>query len=352
MTNKTLTLTAPDDWHLHLRDGDMLQAVLAPSAARFDRALAMPNLQPPITTVAAAGQYRTRILSALPDGAAFRPLIALYLTDNTTAAEVERAAASDFIPAFKLYPAGATTNSGAGVTALEKIFPVLEKICRHELVLCVHGEATDPAVDVFDREQVFIEQTLAPLMERLPDLRIVFEHITTREAVAFVRGSADNLAATITPQHLLLSRNALFQGGLRPHHYCLPVLKRETHRQALLDAATSGEARFFLGTDSAPHSQQAKESACGCAGCYSAPAAIELYAEVFDQAGALARLEAFASLHGAAFYRLAPNQRKITLVRQDWQVPAHYPLPSGERLIPLYAGQTLHWQLSTHGECP
>ncbi|MEO8411424.1 MAG: dihydroorotase [Propionivibrio sp.] len=345
-----ITIIQPDDWHLHLRDGAALAAVLPHSARQFARAIVMPNLRPPVTTVALAAAYRQRIVAALPAGAAFEPLMTLYLTDRTTPDEIRRAADSGFVHAVKLYPAGATTNSDAGVTALEHCAAAFSAMEELGLPLLVHGEATDPAVDIFDRESVFIDRVLIPLLARHPGLRVVLEHITTQSAVEFVAAAGDNVAATITAHHLLYNRNALFVGGLRPHHFCLPVLKRERHRQALVAAATGGSEKFFLGTDSAPHARGAKETACGCAGCYTAHAALELYAEVFDQAGALARLEAFASFNGADFYRLPRNRGQVTLARQAWDVPASYPFAGDEgldKLVPLRAGETLRWQLVT-----
>ncbi|MBI1887710.1 MAG: dihydroorotase [Nitrosomonadales bacterium] len=339
-----LTLTRPDDWHLHLRDGALLQSVLPDSARQFARAIVMPNLRPPITTTEQAQAYRARILAALPAGAAFEPLMTLYLTDNTTAQEIRKARESGVIHAVKLYPAGATTNSAAGVTDIRKTYPALEEMQRCGMPLLVHGEATDPAVDVFDREAVFIERILQPLLRYLPQLRTVFEHITTREAVQFVTGAPDTVAATITAHHLLYNRNALFSGGIRPHYFCLPVLKRETHRAALGAAAASGNPKFFLGTDSAPHAQHTKETACGCAGIYTAHAALELYAEAFEQLGALDRLEGFASFHGADFYRLPRNTGKITLRKESWQAPDS--LAFGEhRLVPLRAGEEVKWRM-------
>ncbi|APR03721.1 dihydroorotase [Thauera chlorobenzoica] len=341
---QSITLIRPDDWHLHVRDDAALAAVVPHTAARFGRALIMPNLKPPVTTTAQALAYRERILAAVP-GAAFEPLMSLYLTDNLAPDEIDRARASGRIVACKLYPAGATTNSDAGVTAVEKIHPVLERMEKLGMVLCVHGEATAAEVDVFDRERVFIERTLSPLVRHFPGLKVVFEHITTAEAAQFVRAAGANVAATVTAHHLLLNRNALFAGGIRPHHYCLPVLKRETHRQALVAAATSGNPRFFLGTDSAPHARSTKENACGCAGCYTAHAGIELYAEVFDAAGALDRLESFASLNGPAFYGLAPNSTTITLQREEWTVPPAYPYLAEDPLVPLRAGERVKWKL-------
>ena len=340
----TLTLTRPDDWHLHLRDGAALAAVLPHTARQFARAIVMPNLKPPVTTVADAAAYLQRILAALPAGMSFEPLMTLYLTDNTTADEVGRAADSGFVKAIKLYPAGATTNSDAGVTAIEKTFPALAEMEKRGLPLLVHGEATDPAIDVFDREAVFIDTVLAPLVQRFPGLKVVMEHITTRDAADFVSAAGPQIAATITAHHLLFNRNAIFQGGVRPHYYCLPILKREVHRQSLLQAATSGNAKFFLGTDSAPHAQGAKEHACGCAGCYTAHAAIELYAMAFEQAGALDQLEAFASFHGADFYGLPRNTGTVTLRRETWTTPTGFPF--GEQvLVPLLAGESLPWRL-------
>ncbi len=344
MTTDCIHLARPDDWHLHLRDGDAMRDALRASARVFGRALVMPNLRPPVTTTAAARSYRERILAALPPEATFEPLMTLYLTDNTTPEEIARARASGFVHAVKYYPAGATTNSDSGVTALDRAYPALAAMEQHDLVLSLHGEVTDPAVDMFDRERVFVERQLARIVRDFPGLRIVLEHITTREAAQFVASANANVAATLTPQHLLWSRNALFAGGLRPHFYCLPILKRETHRQALLRAATSGNARFFLGTDSAPHARATKEHACGCAGCFSAPVAIELYAEAFEAAGALDRLEGFASLHGADFYRLPRPADTITLVREAWTAPASFPFGDDD-VVPLRAGEPLRWRV-------
>ena len=341
-----LTITRPDDWHLHLRDGEALAAVLPHSAHQFARAIVMPNLRPPVTSVALAADYRQRILAALPAGMRFEPLMTLYLTDRSSADEIRRAVDSGFVHAIKLYPAGATTNSDAGVTALEHCAAALTEMEKLGLPLLVHGEVTDPAIDIFDREAVFIETVLIPLLARHPGLRVVLEHITTQSAVDFVVASGANVAATITAHHLLYNRNAIFSGGLRPHYYCLPVLKREHHRQALVAAATGGNNKFFLGTDSAPHARGAKETACGCAGCYTAHAALELYAEVFDRAGALDQLEAFASFNGPDFYRLPRNNGQLTLLKKDWEVPASYPFAGGDTLIPLAAGETLRWQLA------
>ena len=341
-----LTLTCPDDWHLHLRDGALMQSVLPDTARQFARAIVMPNLRPPVTTAAQAQAYRERILAALPAGAKFEPLMTLYLTDNTTAQEIRCARESGIIHAVKLYPAGATTNSDAGVTDIRKAYPALEEMQRCGMPLLVHGEVTEPAVDIFDREAVFIERVLIPLLRDLPQLRVVFEHITTRDAVQFVTDAPDNIAATITAHHLLYNRNALFSGGLRPHYFCLPVLKRETHREALGIAAVSGNPKFFLGTDSAPHAQHTKETACGCAGIYTAHAAIELYAEAFERLGALDKLEGFASFYGADFYRLPRNTGKITLRKEEWQVPDSFAF--GEhRLIPLRAGEFITWKMGS-----
>ena len=342
----TLTLRRPDDWHLHLRDGEALSAVLPFTAARFARGIVMPNLKPPVTTAAQAEAYRNRILQALPPGARFEPLMTLYLTDHTDPAEVDRAKASGHVHGFKLYPAGATTNSDEGVTDIRRIDAVLARMAELGVVLQVHGEVTNPAIDVFDRESRFIDTVLAGLVSRFPTLRVVFEHITTRAAADFVRGSRSGVAATITPQHLLMSRNALFTGGIRPHHYCLPVLKTESDRRALLDVIASGDPRFFLGTDSAPHARNAKEAACGCAGIFSAPAAIELYAEAFDAVGALGRLEGFASEFGADFYDLPRNEERITLIQQSWEVPACYPFGK-EQIVPLRAGERISWRIAS-----
>jgi dihydroorotase len=346
-----LTLTRPDDWHLHLRDGDALTAVVAASARQFARAIVMPNLKPPVTTVAQALAYRDRILSALrpaaqadPLCAGFEPLMTLYLTDRTDPGEIRRARESGVVQAVKLYPAGATTHSEAGVTSMAAVRPVLEVMQEVGLPLLIHGEVTDASVDVFDREAVFIDQVLDPLRRDFPALRVVFEHITTREAAQYVAQAPGDIGATITAHHLLYERNALFKGGIRPHWYCLPILKRETHRQALLAAATSGHPRFFLGTDSAPHAKHLKENACGCAGCYTAPHALELYAAAFESVGRLDRLEAFASHHGPDFYRLPRNTTTITLERREWVVPESLAF-ADERLVPLAAGESLAWKL-------
>ncbi|MGB3270897.1 MAG: dihydroorotase [Rhodanobacter sp.] len=344
MTADRLDICRPDDWHLHLRDGATLASVVGHTARRFGRAIVMPNLKPPVTTVAQAEDYRRRILVSLPPGTDFQPLMTLYLTEATPAQEIERAKASGTVFAVKYYPAGATTNSQDGVRDLERVSHVLEAMQRHDLPLLLHGEVTDPAIDIFDRERVFIERHLQPLRARFPGLRMVLEHITTRDAAEYVAAAPANLAATITAHHLLLNRNALFNGGLNPHHYCLPILKRETHRAALVKAATSGDPRFFLGTDSAPHPRHAKESACGCAGVYSAHAAIELYAEAFDQAGKLDRLEAFASFHGPHFYRLPRNPDRLLLERRPWTAPAEIALGDAT-CVPMRAGNTVAWSL-------
>jgi len=341
---QTLTLTQPDDWHLHLRDGIALAAVLPDTARQFARAIVMPNLKPPVTTTELARMYRERILAALPNKSRFDPLMTLYLTDNTAVQEIERAKASGFVHGVKLYPAGATTHSDAGVTQLSRCHAVFEAMQRLRVPLLVHGEVTDPQVDVFDRERAFIDTQLAPLMVRFPDLRVVLEHITTHDAVKFILDSGPNIAATITAHHLLYNRNAMFAGGMRPHYYCLPVLKRETHREALIEAATSGNPKFFLGTDSAPHAKSAKESACGCAGMYTAHTALELYAEAFEKARALDKLEAFASFYGADFYGLPRNTAKITLEKTTWTVPPELPLGDGV-LVPLRAGEKVGWKI-------
>jgi dihydroorotase len=337
-----LTITRPDDWHVHLRDGEALAAVAPDTARQFARAIVMPNLKPPVVSVEQARAYRERILAALPAGAAFEPLMTLYLTDNTTAAEVRRARDSGIVHGVKYYPAGATTNSDSGVTEVTRVHGALEAMESCGLPLLVHGEVTDPFVDVFDREMVFIEHVLAPLLERFPGLKLVFEHVTTTDAVEFVSSQPASVAATITAHHLLLNRNAMFEGGIRPHHYCLPVIKREEHRQALLRAATGGNPKFFLGTDSAPHARHAKEAACGCAGLYTAHNALEMYAEAFEQADALNRLEAFASFHGADFYGLPRNSGSITLVKRRQPVPEA--LPFGDHtLVPFRAGGECTW---------
>jgi dihydroorotase len=342
--NQQLKITRPDDWHLHLRDGEALKAVLPDTARQFARAIVMPNLRPPVTTTELALAYRERILAALPIGAKFEPLMTLYLTDNTSAEEIKRAKASGMIHGVKLYPAGATTNSDAGVSDLAKCTKALEAMQDAGLPLLVHAEVTDADVDVFDREKVFIERHMISLHKNFPQLKIIFEHITTENAVDFVLNSPKNIAATITAHHLLMNRNDMFKGGISPHHYCLPILKRETHRLALVKAATSGNAKFFLGTDSAPHAKTSKEAACGCAGMYTAHAAIELYAEAFEATNALDKLEAFASFYGADFYGLPRNTQQIILQKTSWTVPNEIPL-GNESLVPLRAGQQVHWKL-------
>jgi len=340
-----LTLTRPDDWHAHFRDGEAMRSVAPATARQFARAIVMPNLKPPVVTVEQAGAYRGRILEAVAGSRDFEPLMTLYLTDDTRPAEIEKAKASGFVKAVKYYPAGATTNSASGVTDIRKCDAVLEAMQAAGMPLLVHGEVTDAEVDIFDREAVFLERVLAPLVKRFPALKVVLEHATTHEAASFVERAGENVAATITPQHLLLNRNALFAGGLQPHHYCLPVLKRETHRRALVKAATSGNPKFFLGTDSAPHSRANKEMPCGHAGVYSAHAALELYAEAFEAAGALDKLEAFASHFGPDFYGLPRNRGKVTLVREAWDVPAE--LAFGDAtVVPLRAGQKLAWRFA------
>ena len=345
-TGTRLTIRRPDDWHLHLRDGAALQAVLPHSAARFARAIVMPNLAPPVTSVGAAAAYRARILAALPAGSAFTPLMTLYLTDTTTPAAIDAACDSGIVFAAKLYPAGATTHSESGVTDIRRIDAVLERMAQRDLPLLVHGEVTDADVDVFEREARFIERVLAPLLARQRSLRVVFEHVTSRAGVDFVLAARAGVAATVTPQHLLLNRNALLAGGLRPHYYCLPVLKTEDDRTAIVAAVASGNSRFFLGTDSAPHARQLKEHSCGCAGIYSAHAAIEIYAEIFENHGMLARLEDFASSFGADFYRLPRNTDTITLVKEDWMPPAHYDF-GNDQLVPLRAAERIRWKLAS-----
>jgi dihydroorotase len=343
-----ITLTRPDDWHVHLRDGAALAGVVRHTAARFARAIVMPNLKPPIVTTEQARAYRERIVAALPRDRSFEPLMTLYLTDNTPSAEIRRAKRSGFIHAIKYYPAGATTHSEYGVTDLRTVYPVLGAMEEHRIPLLVHGEVIDPEVDIFDRECVFIDRVLTPLLRQFTGLKIVFEHITTREAVDFVVTGPRHLAATLTAHHLLLNRNALFEGGIRPHHYCLPVLKRERDQEALLQAATSGDPKFFLGTDSAPHPVEAKETACGCAGIYTAHAAIELYAEAFEQKGKLDKLEGFASFHGAAFYDLPRNTATLSLRRDPWRIPARLPFAEHD-LVPFRAGELCQWKLETLG---
>lgn len=337
---KTLTITRPDDWHTHVRNGAILQTVLPHTATQFSRAIIMPNLKPPVTTVMQALMYREEILKAVPTGANFTPLMTLYLTAATTVEDIKAAAESDAIHAFKLYPAGATTNSDAGVANIATIYPLLAALEKHQLPLLLHGEVTDESCDIFDRERVFIDRHLTTITRDFPSLRVVLEHVTTSEAVQFVVAASDNVAATITPQHLLFNRNAMLVGGIKPHYYCLPILKRESHRQALIKAATSGNAKFFLGTDSAPHLTDLKENACGCAGCYSAFGALELYTEAFEQADALDKLEGFASFYGADFYRLPRNTDTITLEKQTWTIPNAY----GD-ITPLKAGEQLSWKV-------
>ena len=344
---QTLTLLRPDDMHLHLRDGDTLRHVLPHTARQMGRAVIMPNLKPPVISVADALAYRERILASLPAGSRFQPLMTLYLTDHATPALVREAKAAGIV-AFKLYPAGATTNSDSGVTDLFKLLPVLEEIAAQDMRFLVHGEVTDPAIDIFDREAAFIERILLPVLNKVPGLKTVFEHITTAEAARLVCQSGENLAASVTPQHLLLNRNDLLVGGVHPHHYCLPVLKRESHRQALLEAVSGAQAhKFFLGTDSAPHPQHAKENACGCAGMFSAATAIELYAEAFEQIGALGKLEAFASKNGARFYGLPENTDTITLVKQAQTVPNSFPIGNGGQLVPMRAGGSVAWTMQS-----
>ena len=340
-----ITLTQPDDWHLHVRTGELLKTVINHTARQFARAIIMPNLQPPVTNVAQALSYQQEIQQATSSQYNFNPLMVLYLTNSTTVEDVRQAADSSDIHAFKLYPAGATTNSDQGVTDLKAVFPIFAAMEEHNVPLLVHGEVTDADIDIFDRERVFIEQKLSVIHRHFPTLRIVLEHVTTQEAVQFVQQAPDNIAATITPQHLLYNRNAILVGGIKPHYYCLPILKREIHREALVKAATSGSPKFFLGTDSAPHLSHLKENSCGCAGCYSAYAAIELYAEAFDAAEALDKLEGFASFYGADFYQLPRNTQQITLEKTDWQVPDNYPVSGANQLTPLKAGETLHWKL-------
>ncbi|MBD3618233.1 MAG: dihydroorotase [Chromatiales bacterium] len=341
-----ITLTTPDDWHVHLRDGDMLGETVPATARCFHRAIVMPNLVPPIATAEQALAYRQRILDARPAGSDFEPLMTLYLTPHTTPEEIRKAKQAGVV-AVKLYPAGATTHSDAGVKDLSGAYDVLAAMAEEGLLFLIHGESTDPAVDIFDREKVFIEQYLERLVADMPTLKVVLEHITTKDAVEFVSGAGENVAATITPQHLMLNRNDMLVGGIRPHNFCLPVLKRNIHQQALRDVVATGSNRFFLGTDSAPHEKAKKESACGCAGCYSAWSALELYAQVFDEIGALDRLEGFASHHGPDFYGLPRNRGTVTLVREDWQIPEEITLPNGRPIVPFQAGSTVHWKVKT-----
>jgi len=341
---KTLTLTRPDDWHLHVRNGAVLKTVIAHTAKQFARAIIMPNLKPPVTTVLQALVYREEILQAVPDGINFTPLMTLYMTSSTTIEEIKLAAESSYIHAFKLYPAGATTNSDAGVADIKTIYPQLAAMEKYDLPLLIHGEVVDEHCDIFDREREFVDTHLIAITRDFPALRVVLEHVTTSEAVQFVESAGANIAATITPQHLLFNRNAILAGGIRPHFYCLPILKREQHRLALVKAATSGSSKFFLGTDSAPHLTALKENACGCAGCYSAHAALELYAQAFETAGALDKLEGFASFYGADFYRLPRNSETVTLLKSTWKVPENYGT-DGVSITPLLAGEELNWQL-------
>ena len=340
---KVITITQPDDWHLHLRDDALMTSVLPDTARQFARAIIMPNLRLPVTSTEQAQAYRSRILAALPEGMTFEPLMTLYLTDKTTAEEIKKAKDSGFVHAVKLYPAGATTNSEAGVTDIRKTYPALEAMQACGMPLLVHGEVTRSDIDIFDREAVFIERVLQPLLKELPELRVVFEHITTKDAAEFVAEAPGNIAATITAHHLLYNRNVMLAGGIRPHYYCLPVLKREMHREALVCAATSGSAKFFLGTDSAPHAQLTKENACGCAGCYTAHAAMEFYAEAFEAAGALDKLEGFASFYGADYYGLPRNTQQVTLRKESWQVPATVGF-GDHQMVPLRADETIEWK--------
>lgn len=342
--SQEITITRPDDWHLHVRDDEALKTTVPHTAATFGRAIIMPNLKPPVTSVEHAMAYRDRILAARPANSQFQPLMTLYLTDRLSPEEIRKAAAHPDVYAVKYYPAGATTNSDSGVTAIENVYPALEAMSETGLPLLLHGEVTDHHVDIFDREKQFIDTILSPLLTRFPDLRVVLEHITTADAASFVSQASDNIAATLTPQHLMYNRNDMLVGGIRPHLYCLPILKRNTHQSALLDAATSGSPKFFLGTDSAPHASHTKETSCGCAGCYSAYGALSLYAEIFEQAGALDKLEGFASFHGADFYGLPRNQDKIVLRKEPWRVPESYPYLETD-LVPLCAGQTLNWKV-------
>ena len=339
-----ITLTTPDDWHLHFRDGDMLRETVPATARLFKRAIVMPNLVPPVTNADMIVAYRERILAARPQGSDFEPLMTLFLTNNTSAQDIIDAKAAGVVAA-KLYPAGATTNSDAAVKALDALFPIFEVMAQQGMLLLVHGEVTESHIDIFDREKLFIDRYLSRIVEAIPQLKVVFEHITTKEAAEFVTESSANVAATITPQHLLLNRNDLLVGGVRPHNFCLPVLKRNIHQQALQAAVATGSSKFFLGTDSAPHEKHRKESACGCAGCYSAWSALELYAQVFDNLGALDKLEGFASFHGADFYGLPRNTGTVTLVKQEWTVPEEIILPNGNPIVPFFAGQTVNWKV-------
>lgn len=340
-----ITITAPDDWHLHFRDNEMLSETVPATARCFKRAIVMPNLVPPVTTAQMAMDYKARILAARPQQSEFEPLMVLYLTNQTSKQDISEAKAAGVVAA-KLYPAGATTNSDAAVDGIEALYPVFEEMAKQGMLLLIHGEVTQNHVDIFDREKAFIDQYLADIVKNFPELKVVFEHITTADAAAFVEQSSNNVAATITPQHLLLNRNDLLVGGIKPHNYCLPVLKRSTHQQALREAVASGSSKFFLGTDSAPHEKHAKESACGCAGCYSAWSALELYTHVFEELNALDKLEGFASFHGADFYGLPRNTGKVTLVKETWQVPESITLPNGNPIVPFFAGQRVHWKIA------
>ncbi|MDO6618006.1 dihydroorotase [Shewanella sp. 6_MG-2023] len=341
-----LTITTPDDWHLHFRDGDMLAETVPATARLFQRAIVMPNLVPPVTDAAMVSAYRDRILAARPAGSSFEPLMTLFLTNNTSAQDIIDAKAAGVVAA-KLYPAGATTNSDAAVKALDALFPIFEVMAEQGMLLLVHGEVTESHIDIFDREKIFIDRYMARIVEAMPNLKVVFEHITTKDAAEFVASAPNNIAATITPQHLLLNRNDLLVGGVRPHNFCLPVLKRNIHQQALQAAVATGSSKFFLGTDSAPHEKHRKESACGCAGCYSAWSALELYAQVFDDLGALDKLEGFASLHGADFYGLPRNTGTVTLVKEQWVVPEQIILPNQNPIVPFFAGETVNWKVKT-----
>ncbi|MCW8983658.1 MAG: dihydroorotase [Gammaproteobacteria bacterium] len=341
-----ITLTRPDDWHVHFRDGDALGEIVPHHARRFGRAIVMPNLKPPVTHLDGAMAYRQRVVDAIPADCDFTPLMTLYLTQKTTPEDIENAKQSGMIYGVKLYPAGATTNSDAGVTNIFALLPTLQAMASVGLPLLIHAEVTDPAVDVFDREKSFLEQVVKPLLEKLPDLKVVLEHVTTTDMANFVIDAGEHVGATVTPQHLLYNRSDIFKGGINPHLYCLPILKREQHRERLCEIVASGHPRFFLGTDSAPHSQHAKESACGCAGIFSAPCAIEIYAEIFESLGVLEKLEGFASYHGADFYGLPRNESQITLVNKPWIVPESFPMDNENQLIPLKANETLHWQLA------
>ncbi|MFT2109732.1 dihydroorotase [Marinomonas sp. 2405UD68-3] len=339
-----ITIVKPDDWHLHFRDGDMLQETVPATARCFSRAIVMPNLVPPVTTGALVAEYRQRILSARPVGSDFEPLMTIYLTDKTSIEDIRQAKAAGAVAA-KMYPAGATTNSDSGVNSLDSLYPVFETLAEEGMLLLIHGEVTQKHVDIFDREKEFIDQHMVKIVERVPQLKVVFEHITTADAAEFVLSARDGVAATITPQHLLLNRNDMLDGGIRPHNYCLPILKRQSHQEALRAVVASGSNRFFLGTDSAPHAKHRKESDCGCAGCYSAWSALELYTQVFDELGALDKLEGFASLHGADFYGLSRNTETVTLVKESWRVPESIVLPGGDLIVPFFAGKEVSWTL-------